>query len=67
MTETFIDHDYKLLIEKEIEKVFGISPGIIGSGRKEFNKDIVVGNVQTLYKVFYQVNSALLFLQASWK
>lgn len=37
--------------EKEIEKVFGISPGIIGSGRKEFNKDIVVGNVQTLYKV----------------
>lgn len=36
--------------EKEIRKVFGISPGIIGSG--EFNTEgpIVVGNVQTLYK-----------------
>ena len=26
MTETFIDHDYKLLIEKEIEKVYWVEP-----------------------------------------
>jgi superfamily II DNA or RNA helicase len=37
--------------EKEIIKVFGIQPGVIGSGRKEIDKNIVVGNVQTLYKV----------------
>ena len=37
--------------EEEIKKVFGITPGIVGSGRKEYNQPIVVGNVQTLYKV----------------
>ena len=37
--------------EEEIKKVFGITPGIIGSGRKEYDQQIVVGNVQTLYKV----------------
>ena len=35
---------------KEVEKVYGITPGIIGSGN--FNTDccIVVGNTQTLYR-----------------
>lgn len=37
--------------EKEVLKVFGISPGVIGSGRYEVDSDIVVGNVQTLYKM----------------
>jgi superfamily II DNA or RNA helicase len=35
---------------KEIKKVFGIQPGIIGSGKCETSPIIVVGNVQTLYK-----------------
>ena len=34
--------------EKEVEKVFGISPGIIGSGKFETDAPIVIGNVQTL-------------------
>jgi superfamily II DNA or RNA helicase len=37
--------------EKEIIKVFGISPGIIGSGKYNTDSMIVVGNVQTLYKM----------------
>lgn len=37
--------------EKEIKKVFGISPGIIGSGKYNTDSMIVVGNVQTLYKM----------------
>lgn len=37
--------------EKEIRKVFGISPGIIGSGKYNTDSMIVVGNVQTLYKM----------------
>ena len=36
--------------EKEVEKVFGVSAGVIGSGKFEIDKDIVVGNVQTLYR-----------------
>ncbi len=36
--------------EKEVEKVFGVSAGVIGSGKFEMDKDIVVGNVQTLYR-----------------
>lgn len=36
---------------KEIKKVFGITPGVIGSGRYETDSIIVVGNVQTLYKM----------------
>ena len=34
--------------EKEVEKVFGISPGIIGSGKFDTDAPIVIGNVQTL-------------------
>jgi len=36
---------------KEVEKVYGIKPGIIGSGRYEINAPIVIGNTQSLYKV----------------
>jgi superfamily II DNA or RNA helicase len=37
--------------EKEIKKVFGIEAGVIGSGRYEVDAPIVVGNIQTLYKI----------------
>lgn len=37
--------------EKEIKKVFGIEPGIIGSGKYDITPSIVVGNIQTLYKL----------------
>jgi superfamily II DNA or RNA helicase len=36
--------------EKEIKKVYGINPGIIGSGKLDLDSIIVVGNIQTLYK-----------------
>ncbi len=36
--------------EKEVQKVFGVTAGVIGSGKFDMNKDIVVGNVQTLYR-----------------
>ena len=35
---------------KEVEKVFGITPGIIGSGKFEIDAPIVIGNTQTLYR-----------------
>ena len=37
--------------EKEIKKVVGIEPGIIGSGKYDISPPIVVGNIQTLYKL----------------
>jgi superfamily II DNA or RNA helicase len=36
--------------EKEIQKVFGVAAGVIGSGRFETDSPFVVGNVQTLYR-----------------
>ena len=36
--------------EKEVQKVFGVTAGVIGSGKFEINKEFVVGNVQTLYR-----------------
>lgn len=36
--------------EKEIQKVFGITPSVIGSGRFETDGPIVVANVQTLHR-----------------
>ena len=36
--------------EKEIQKVFGVTAGVIGSGKFETNSPFVVGNVQTLYR-----------------
>jgi len=35
---------------KEVEKVYGITPGIIGSGRFELDAPIVIGNTQSLYR-----------------
>ena len=35
---------------REIEKVYGFKPGIIGSGHFDTSTPIVVGNVQSLYK-----------------
>lgn len=35
---------------KEVKKVYGIEPGIIGSGKFEIDKPIVIGNIQTLYR-----------------
>ena len=35
---------------KEVEKVYGITPGIIGSGNFNTDPCIVVGNTQTLYR-----------------
>ena len=34
--------------EKEVEKVYGIKPAIIGSGKFDLSGPIVIGNVQTL-------------------
>jgi len=35
---------------REVEKVFGITAGIIGSGRFEIDAPIVIGNTQSLYR-----------------
>lgn len=35
---------------KEVEKVYGIKPGIIGSGQFDLDSPIVIGNTQTLYR-----------------
>ena len=35
---------------KEVEKVYGIKPGIIGSGNFDIDAPIVIGNTQTLYR-----------------
>ena len=36
--------------EKEVQKVFGVTAGVIGSGKFEIDSPFVVGNVQTLYR-----------------
>jgi len=35
---------------KEVKKVYGFEPGIIGSGKFELDAPIVIGNTQTLYR-----------------
>ena len=35
---------------KEVEKVYGFKPGIIGSGQFDLDSPIVIGNTQTLYR-----------------
>ena len=35
---------------KEVEKVYGIKPGIIGSGKFDISGPIVIGNTQSLYR-----------------
>ena len=34
----------------EVEKVYGITPGIIGSGRMDTSSAVVIGNTQSLYR-----------------
>jgi len=36
--------------EDEVEKVFGFKAGIIGSGKFEVDKPVVIGNIQSLYR-----------------
>ena len=36
--------------EKEVQKVFGVTAGVIGSWKFEIDSPFVVGNVQTLYR-----------------
>jgi len=40
---------------REVEKVYGFSPGIIGSGRFDIVPDIVIANTQTLVKKLPEV------------
>ncbi|CAL9971377.1 DNA helicase [Vibrio phage D260] len=42
--------DIRKMWEKEIEKFFGFSPSVIGSGRYEHDKCITVANIQTARK-----------------
>lgn len=44
--------------EREIKKVMGMSPGVIGSGRFDIDKPICVGNIQTLYRNVAEVKRA---------
>ena len=41
---------------KEVEKVYGFTPGIIGSGKFETDTPIVIGNTQTLYRNITKIN-----------
>ena len=41
---------------KEVEKVFGFTPGIIGSGKFETDSPIVIGNIQSLYRKIDEIN-----------
>lgn len=41
--------------EKEVRKVFGIEPGIIGGGKFDIDSPIVIGNVQSLYRKIPQI------------
>ena len=34
----------------EVEKVYGITPGVIGSGRFDVSSPVVIGNTQSLYR-----------------
>lgn len=42
---------------KEVEKVYGIKPGIIGSGQFNTDSPIVIGNTQTLYRNLDKIKS----------
>ena len=41
---------------KEVEKVFGFKPGIIGSGKFDMTPSIVIGNTQSLYRNIRRVS-----------
>lgn len=42
--------------KREVEKLFGFTPGIIGSGEFDMSTPIVVGNTQTLYKKLTEIS-----------
>jgi superfamily II DNA or RNA helicase len=41
---------------REVEKVYGIQPGIIGSSKYNISGPIVIGNVQSLYNCIDRIN-----------
>lgn len=41
--------------EDEVKKVFGFTPGVIGSGKFEISQPVVVGNIQSLYRKIPEV------------
>ncbi|OUU67198.1 MAG: hypothetical protein CBC24_01730 [Candidatus Pelagibacter sp. TMED64] len=41
--------------ETECKKVFGFTPGIIGSGKFEIDSPVVIGNIQSLYRKIPQI------------
>ena len=41
--------------ETECKKVFGFTPGIIGSGKFEIDKPVTIGNIQSLYRRIPQI------------
>ena len=41
---------------EEVEKLYGFKPGIIGSGKFDTSSNIVIGNVQTLYKKINEIS-----------
>jgi len=41
--------------EDEVQKVFGFKAGIIGSGKFETDKPVVIGNIQSLYRKIPQI------------
>lgn len=43
---------------KEVRKVYGIEPGIIGSGKFKMDSPIVIANVQSLYNCIDQIKSS---------
>lgn len=43
---------------KEVEKVYGFTPGIIGSGKYNIDSPLVIGNVQSLYNCMDKIQRA---------
>ena len=43
---------------KEVEKVYGFTPGIIGSGNFDLGPSVVIGNTQTLYRKLVEIRKA---------
>ena len=43
--------------ENEVEKVYGFKAGVIGSGKFEIEPSIVVGNIQTLYRILTKIRT----------
>ena len=43
---------------KEVEKVYGFKPSIIGSGSMDLSSPVVIGNTQTLYRNIPEIRRA---------